>query len=280
MRPHTAPIKSLILLAGFLLTATSMWSQTDTTLQVLPDTAVVQPVDTPVTPAPVTRPGKGGIGVGGVPAIPIDTLPEAKTPAFILHISLEKITDWSKENLPHQVERNGKDRIVVKSPLHTIYLPVPKAFAPNTGRPPYDPEVAWQRSVIFPGLGQAYNRSYWKMPFVYIGYGAVVGFTVYQQNEFKRYNTAFLLNSDNNEANDVNLQLYRVADTEGLRTKREQFRKYRDYGILAIAGWHILQTVEAYVDAHLKGFDVSEDLTFRPAFSPGLGLGLSANFRF
>lgn len=229
---------------------------------------------------PLLRPVKAGIGTAITDSTTVLTPADSAARFQKLRLVWDKSTEWAGENLPHKVERDGKTQILVKLPSHEFYLPWLKAFEPNTGRPPYDPEVAWQRSVIFPGLGQAYNRSYWKMPIIYLGYAGVTGWIVYQNDRFQVYNTAFLQAVDDNPDNNPDLTALRVRDAEGLRTAREGYRKNRDYGFLFVAGWHLLQTVEAYVDAHLKGFDVGEDLSVSPALLPQGTPGFSVSLRW
>jgi len=127
-------------------------------------------------------------------------------------------------------------------------------------RPPYQASIAWKRSLIFPGWGQIYNQDYWKLPLVYGSYA--VGFWVmqYNDNRYQEYRTGYLERVDEDETNDFNT-FGENASTEGIKRARDRFRQFRDRSILAIAGIHILQVIEAYVDAHLNGFDVSDDLT-------------------
>ncbi|RMG19832.1 MAG: hypothetical protein D6730_20895, partial [Bacteroidetes bacterium] len=128
-------------------------------------------------------------------------------------------------------------------------------------RPPYDPKVAWQRSLIFPGWGQIYNKSYWKLPIVYGGYVALGFYYNIQNQRYQDFRRAYLYRVDN-DPNTEDTQ-YAGATNDNVRRARDAARRQRDYAILYIAGFHLFQVVEAFVDAHLKNFDVSEDLSFR-----------------
>lgn len=128
-------------------------------------------------------------------------------------------------------------------------------------RPPYDPKVAWQRSAIFPGWGQIYNKSWWKLPIVYGGYGAMFYFYSLQNDRYQGFRDAYLFRVDG----DPNTEdtVYAGASDDNVRRARDAARRQRDYAILYIGVFHVLQVVEAFVDAHLKNFDVSEDLTLQ-----------------
>ena len=148
-----------------------------------------------------------------------------------------------------------------------------KILAPGP-RPPYDPAIAWKRSAIFPGWGQIYNKAYWKLPLVYGAYVGVGLVYNYNRTNYRMFRQAFIERSDEDPNNDFNTIESEVVTLDGIRRGREFFRKNRDLSIIAILGVHALQMVEAYVDAHLKGFDISDDLTLHTGPSltqPNLG---------
>lgn len=136
-------------------------------------------------------------------------------------------------------------------------------------RPPYNPEIAWRRSAILPGWGQLYNKSYWKLPLVYGAYGAIGYAIFFNHTEYNRFRAAFLARTDDDSTTVDNEFSPNVPD-EGLRTARDRARRDRDLAILGALLIHVLQVVEAFVDAHLKDFDVSEDLSLKigPAIPP------------
>ncbi len=135
-------------------------------------------------------------------------------------------------------------------------------------RPPFDPEIAWIRSAILPGWGQWYNKSYWKLPFVYGAYGGMVYLVWFNNNEYTRFRSAFRLRTDGDDTTNPTDIPDNVSD-ESIRTARDAARRNRDLAILGVLVVHVLQVVEAYVDAHLKDFDVSDDLAIniKPALS-------------
>lgn len=155
-------------------------------------------------------------------------------------------------------------------------------------RPPFDPKVAWQRSLIIPGWGQIYNKSYWKLPIVYGGYVALGFYYNYQDTTYQNFRKAYLYRVDNDPSTEDTR--FAGATDDGVRQARDRARRQRDYAVLYIIGFHLFQVLDAFVDAHLKNFDVSEDLSLntKPRIIPlrsGVGppqyaVGLSFNFEF
>ncbi|TDH25571.1 hypothetical protein EXU57_12760 [Segetibacter sp. 3557_3] len=142
------------------------------------------------------------------------------------------------------------------------------------------PRKATFRSAVLPGWGQAYNREYWKIPLVYGVIGVPAGFYIYNTTWYKRTKLAYqiIVNNDTNRVNEIDPQL-RTFRAEDLQYLRNSFRKNRDYSILYfLIAWGI-QVADATVFAHLKDFDVSDDLTLqlKPGISGqgnSIGLGL------
>ncbi len=126
-------------------------------------------------------------------------------------------------------------------------------------RPPFEPKIAAQRSMIFPGWGQMYNKRYWKLPIVYGGYAALGYWYNLQNSVYQDFRVRYLYRVDN-DPNTNDTQSPNATD-DGVRQARDRARKQRDYAVLYIIGFHVFQVLEAFVDAHLKNFDVSEDLS-------------------
>lgn len=213
------------------------------------------------------------------PAIPIATVPfpdslvMARDSAGFLASTeedslkrIQKVWQEVQAQLPELYEENNKMRLRIHFPWRDdVVLPFPKGVLPQPRPPPYDATVAWQRSLLIPGWGQAYNRAYWKIPVFLVGYGGGIWFASFNQTEYLRYRTAFLCKLD--DACDPGLE-FASLDSEGIRNRRNNFRQNRDYAILGVIGWHLIQVAEAYVDAHLNDFDVSDDLSLE--FSPSM----------
>jgi hypothetical protein len=140
----------------------------------------------------------------------------------------------------------------------------------------HSPRIATKRSLILPGWGQAYNREYWKIPIVWGALGTAAGFWVYNNTWYKRTRFAFTLVVDTlkNRYNEIDDRLMYNDTTplsaQSLQFYRNTFRRDRDYSLLYFLAIWALNVADATVFAHLKEFDVSDDLSLKviPAFDP------------
>ena len=137
----------------------------------------------------------------------------------------------------------------------------------------YSPRKAIIRSAILPGWGQIYNKKHWKLPLVYGALGTTTYLFFRNLKQYKEAKEAYILATDNNPNNDEQIQqpYYTVKDQpERIRTFRNQVRQNVDYSVLFFIIFWGLNVADAAVDAHLKTFDVSDDLSLRikPGFSP------------
>ena len=151
---------------------------------------------------------------------------------------------------------------------------------------PLRPAKAAFYGAVLPGLGQAYNKDYWKLPIVYGAMGTGIYFAVDNNNEFQRYRTAFKerLAGRVDEFTIVNPEtgeLTEVFTDDALIDAQDFFRRRKELSILITAGLYVLQIIEANVDAHLSQYDVSDDITFAPDMQPDdLGMAMSYGFKF
>lgn len=154
---------------------------------------------------------------------------------------------------------------------------------------PYDPLAPARAafySAILPGLGQAYNGKYWKIPIAYAGLGVGVYFYMNNNEQYHRYRDAYkrrLAGYMDDEFISPTGQV-RVT-TDGLIRAQQFYSRNREISILVTAGVYILNIIDANVDAHLQQFNVSEDLSLKPSlnfdeFTGKAGYGLSLNFNF
>lgn len=137
----------------------------------------------------------------------------------------------------------------------------------------YSPRKAIIRSAIIPGWGQVYNKKYWKLPLVYGALGTSAYLFFRNLKQYKEAKEAYILATDNNPNNDDQIQqpYFTVKDQpERIRTFRNQVRQNVDYSVLFFIIFWGLNVADAAVDAHLKTFDVSDDLSLhiKPGFSP------------
>ena len=157
-------------------------------------------------------------------------------------------------------------------------------LALDTAAKKHNPKIATFRSAVLPGWGQAYNKKYWKIPIVYGAIGTAAGVFFYNLKIYKILKQAVIYRSDADPSNDILVnEKYRNLSTGSLRTYRNIFRQNVDYSVLAFVILWGLNVVDATVDAHLKEFDVSDDISFRiqPGYNPSTNSkGISLIFSF
>lgn len=155
-------------------------------------------------------------------------------------------------------------------------------------KPKHSPRKAAIRSAIIPGWGQVYNKKYWKVPIVAAAIG-IPAWLVYYNNEWynrTRY-AVKVADAGNNlpvfmDKVDPELRTFvQNRNVNALISYRNEFRRNMDYAILFGLLFWGLNVVDATVDAHLKDFNVSDDLSFyvKPALLPGNVAGLSFVFK-
>ena len=139
--------------------------------------------------------------------------------------------------------------------------------------PKYNPRKAIIRSAILPGWGQVTNKKTWKVPVVYAALGTTTYLFFRNLGQYKDAKNAYILATDNDPLNDFEIKepYFGVKDQpERIRTFRNQVRQNVDYSVLFFLVFWGLNVADAAVDAHLKTFDVSDNLSFqfKPGFSP------------
>ncbi|WP_162426880.1 DUF5683 domain-containing protein [Pontibacter pudoricolor] len=185
-----------------------------------------------------------------------------------------------------QVITAGPDSVIVSVP-DTATADDNRFFLSKWDRP----AKAALFSAIVPGLGQAYNKAYWKLPIVYATGGVLAYFWIDNNNKYQDYREALLIRTDGDESTIdkyVNSNIYgtqRSNGTDNLKRARDFYRRNRDLTILLSIGAYSLQIAEAYVHAHMKEFDISDNLALKvqpnliqvpvqAAVTPGLSLTL------
>ncbi|MFN8415123.1 MAG: DUF5683 domain-containing protein [Cytophagaceae bacterium] len=115
-------------------------------------------------------------------------------------------------------------------------------------------------SAVVPGLGQIHNKSYWKLPIIYGG-GAVLGYLIYTNKQgWNDYRNAYDIRSSGNLTGDPEFDRY---TPDQIKVIRDDYRRYFQMNVLFAVGLYSLNIVDAYVDAHLKTFDVNESLSMK-----------------
>lgn len=295
VRPLTHPFRSgfsfWILLLIFGLAGVPVAAQTDST-QVAPADSAVSPPAPPSfqpgkkplpgkkpagNPAPTPKSSRDSVMTGLATPDSANQKVMADTTAIVGQKKRKKI----HFNPIRYYVREDKPRMEIKLPWRTLDYPSIWAFS-NEKTPPYNPKVASSRAMLLPGWGQIYNRSYWKLPIVYGGFGAFAYIFSFNNDQYKSFRQAYIFRTDENPAT-VDTQFSENIPDSGILSARDQARRNRDFTVVLTAGWWALSIIEAFVDAHLKGFDVSEDLTLdmKPAVLrplPGSAASVGAGF--
>jgi|APHig6443717817_1056837.scaffolds.fasta_scaffold99118_2 hypothetical protein len=161
----------------------------------------------------------------------------------------------------------------------------------------HSPKRATIYSAVLPGLGQIYNRKYWKVPLVYIGFVSLIYSIDWNNDYYVQYRQAYIDISDD----DPTSNSFKDLDIEGkwdfddptqleqfktrLENAKESTRRYRDLCIIGTAAFYALNIIDASVDAHFFNFDISDDLTMnwmpQPMYAmdqPLMGIHFVINF--
>jgi hypothetical protein len=170
------------------------------------------------------------------------------------------------------------DTLIIENPKDTVEL---KSYATR-----YDPRKAILFAAVLPGLGQVYNKKYWKLPLVYGGLAAT-GYAInFYNTGYKKYKSQLFYNLETNPGNENAQHPVSRFTTSQLRTITNKYRRERDFMVIIMAGVYILQMVDAHVDAHLKEFDLNPNLhvriepTWENDMMMGQTKGVALKFRF
>ncbi len=137
-------------------------------------------------------------------------------------------------------------------------------------------------SACLPGLGQIYNHKYWKAPVIYAALGGLGYWGVTNQKKY-RYYSDNLRYANDDDLNTTNATLY---NNDQLIAQKRYYRKFRDMSIMLGALVYAINIIDANVDAHLRTFDVSDDLSLQLKpysnfdYNNKLQAGLSLKLKF
>jgi len=145
---------------------------------------------------------------------------------------------------------------------------------------PLTPARAAFYSAILPGLGQAYNKKYWKIPLIYAALGTGIYFYIDNSNEYNRYRDIY----KRRLAGFTDDEFQGISDEAIIRAQKA-LSKNREISLLITVGIYALNIIDANVDAHLLQYNVDENLAIRPHFKMNeldatTNLGLTLNFNF
>ncbi len=151
------------------------------------------------------------------------------------------------------------------------------ALRPHPYQP--NPKKAGLYSAILPGLGQAYNHQYWKVPVIYVGL-AIAGYFISDNlKQYQKFRKAWIYDSNIPNYKD---EFHNIYTPSQLKQYQDDYNKNFDLSILFTGVGYFLQVVDAITSAHLKNFDISRDISMhmKPVATPnGAGLGLVMNFK-
>jgi len=147
----------------------------------------------------------------------------------------------------------------------------------------HSPKKAALMSACLPGLGQVYNKKYWKLPVIYVGAGIITYFAILNSDSLRNYNNAYKLRMDGNPATIDNYE-GKYSDDNLLQIKNF-YRRNLELTVIFAVGLYALNIIDASVDAHLFEFDINDDLSVKvsPLFFAARDFsvtGLSFSFKF
>jgi hypothetical protein len=132
----------------------------------------------------------------------------------------------------------------------------------STEEKKHSPHKASIYSAILPGLGQAYNKKYWKIPIVYAGLGVTGFFLLDNRQKVRELQQALNVIYDN-DPNTLPETKYSKVDPEVLQAQRNIARTNRDYSIIAFSGVYLINIVDAAIDAHFYQFNIDKPLAMK-----------------
>ncbi len=179
------------------------------------------------------------------------------------------VTDTTQSQIIATAPADTLKRVDISKPAADTTTALPKYNLRYLVKEPI-PKRAAMYSALLPGLGQLYNRQYWKVPLVYAAVGASAYFFTTNLQKYHTYRQAYLYTVDGNPATNVTDPELINYTPDNLLTLRNQYRQYLDYTVLLSAVGYTLQVLDAMVWAHLKNFDISKDLSFHPSIKAGM----------
>ncbi len=172
------------------------------------------------------------------------------------------------------------DTIVIGKDTTTLTKPEKKAIYSSARK-------ASIMSAILPGLGQAYNKKYWKIPIIYAGLGGFGYMFLTNNKQFNLYRANVVAYNDDDS---LTLPAMPEFSSEQSQVLKLYYRKNRDFSVIGFSLIYLINIIDANVDAHLKTFDVSDDLSIHlepwqstyktnSGYRTATGLSIKLNFK-
>ena len=156
----------------------------------------------------------------------------------------------------------------------------PNSILKSNDIDPLTPAKAAFYSAILPGLGQAYNKKYWKIPLVYGAIGTSLYFYLDSQKKYNSFRNAYKRRLEG-----FTDDKYSYLDDSRLISAQKFYQRNRDLSSLFVVGFYVLNIIDANVDAALLQFNVDENLSLKPSLyqndlTAKTNLGLTLNYNF
>ena len=151
----------------------------------------------------------------------------------------------------------------------------------------HSPTKAALFSMALPGLGQVYNKKYWKLPIIYAGFGAFAYFIISNGKEYRKYRDAFNWVTTGDSSTNIPNNYVLKYDQDQLLQGKNYYRRNLEVTYILSGLWYVLNILDAAVDAHFFDYDISDDLSLKiePMFDNrqkyvGTVCGLSVKLKF
>ncbi len=212
--------------------------------------------------------------------------------AYVLALPTDSIrintTDSMSYTTSQEQQKDLSDslNITLDSLAKSQPVTIPVVFKP-------DPQKSLWYAIIFPGLGQIYNRQYWKVPIVYGGVAGLTYAISWNGKYYRDYSRGYrdIMDSDPNTKSYEKLLPYSIDPSSSeaknlMKSRQNTYRRYRDLSIVGAVAFYAITVIDAYVDAQLADFDISPDLSMQVAptlfqtpnsYKPSVGVQLNFN---
>lgn len=169
---------------------------------------------------------------------------------------------------------NLEDSITIDSASLSKAL-APKALRKKRNWATWRPDIkrAMWLALVLPGAGQIYNRKYWKLPIIYGGFVGCAYAMSWNNQMYHDYSQAYLdIMDDDPNTQSYNQFLHLGAQIDAsnierykeiFRKRKDRYRRWRDMSMFVMIGVYAFSVIDAYVDASLSEFDISDDLSLR-----------------
>lgn len=187
---------------------------------------------------------------------------------FLFFVLIFSNITWSQEDIEFTIEKDTlqvNEQVVdtkKKRKEKSKDIKVLDSIPPSVIINPLAPSKAAFYSAILPGLGQVYNKKYWKLPLVYGAIGTGVAVYMWNDERYRFYRSAYKLRIEGQKD-----QFAGVFSDDVLIRAQRNFGRQRDLALMATVGLYVLNIIDANVDAHLKQFNVDDNLSLSPEFS-------------